>query len=111
LELVNVVDRKLATANHLAAVHDFDQPTPGRLTLVSEKDKSLPSMPDRTLRVNHSVLDNEYLPRFRNLADTNIASNPAGAPRCGGQRFSLFDQGGRHELLGNNKEILYRFRR
>lgn len=56
---------------------------------------------------NYTIADDGNLRRFWNFPQQDIASFPSGASCCRGKRFSLFDDVGDKEALGNNDKVVH----
>ena len=90
-------------ADHLHAFHDFEQPAFGGRSFVPQEKRSLPLREDVPLFDRLAVANKENLAGIRNLAEQDVAANPACAPGGVCQRLSLFQNFGNEEVLGNDE--------
>jgi hypothetical protein len=102
---VNLLDFEFSLTENVNAFHHFDQPS-ARFGRLSAKKKRLPPLFQHVFPRNHdAALDNVNSAGHWNSAQQYVRPNPAGAPRAGGQRFSLLDNLWDKKVLWDDADV------
>src|SRR5258708_37021523 len=105
LESVDLVERKLVLAERLDTVHDGEQPAARLRRFASQEKRLLPFRKDAFLLANDPALNDMNLAGLRHATEQDIRSDPARAPRSGGQRLSFLDDLADEEVLRHDEQI------
>src|SRR5207237_7225139 len=105
LEGVDLVKREVSLAKRFHALHDIEQPAPRLRRFISKKKRPLPFCENELLLPNDATLNDVNLAGFRNAAEQDVRSDPAGAARSECQRLSLLNNLADKEMFWHDEKI------
>src|SRR5262249_2629128 len=96
---IDAVEIEFTFSDQLDAFHHFYQPSPGFYTFITKEERLAPLFDDFSPVLQLTVPDEEYLPRFGNLAQEDIAADPSSSSCRGRQGFTSLNDLTHEEML------------
>src|SRR5215469_6748687 len=104
-ERIDAIKIEFAFADQFHALHDLYEPSPRFNAFVTQKERHSPLMENLAFVLRLTFSNKEYLARFGNLIQEDVAADPPGSPCSRGQWLPFLDDLTHKEVLRHDEQV------